>query len=131
MFTNNFVSDNLKNKTITAILWSGFEKVGLQVVQFTIAIIMARILFPKDYGLIGMLAIFFAITQLFVDSGFSEALVQKKAASKIDFSTIFYLNIGIGFICFFLLVISAPLIANFFNEPRLINLTRFMALSGS
>ena len=120
---------SLKQKTISAILWSSVEKVGLQVIQFTIGIIMARVLFPNDYGLIGVLAIFFAVTQLFVDGGFSEALVQNKKADRTDFSTIFFFNICIGIFFFLVLFFSAPLIADFFKESRLVNLTRFMAFN--
>ena len=123
------MSDNLKQKTIVAILWSGVEKVGIQVIQFVISIIIARILFPRDYGLIAMLAIFFAVSSCFIEGGFSEALVQKKTAGKIDFSTIFFFNIGIGLLAFLLLFVFAPLIAKFFNEPKLVSLTRFMALN--
>ena len=121
--------DSLRKKTISAILWSGFEKVGLQIVQFVISIIIARILFPSDYGLLGMLAIFFSVSSSFIDTGFNEALIQRKDATKIDYSTIFYFNIAVSVLFFSLLVIFAPLIAKFFGEPRLINLTRFMALS--
>lgn len=95
------MTDNLKKKTITAILWSGFEKIGSQITQFVISIIIARILFPRDYGLIGMLAIFFVVSNCFIEGGFSEALVQSKTTRKIDYSTIFYFNIGIGFIFFY------------------------------
>ena len=123
------MTDNLRKKTISAILWSGFEKVGLQVVQFVISIVLARILFPSDYGLIGMLAIFISISSSFIDSGFSEALIQRKVAKRVEFSTIFYFNVAVSVLFFFLLVIFAPLIAKFFNEPRLINLTRIMSLT--
>ena len=123
------MTDNLRKKTISAILWSGVEKVGIQIVQFAISIIIARILFPSDYGLIGMLAIFFSVSASFIDSGFNESLIQRKDAKIIDFSTIFYFNIAVSILFFSLLVICAPLIANFFDEPRLINLTRFMALN--
>jgi len=123
------MTDNLRKKTISAVLWSGSEKIGLQVVQFVISIILARILFPSDYGLLGMLAIFFSVSSSFIDTGFNEALIQKKAATKLDFSTIFYFNIAASVFFFSLLVIFAPLIAKFFDEPRLTNLTRFMALS--
>ncbi len=92
-------------------------------------IIMARILTPEDYGLVGMLAIFIAISQSLIDSGFSQALIRKQDRSEIDNSTVFYFNIGVGLILYFILFFSAPLIANFYNEPLLIPITRAIGLS--
>lgn len=123
------MSDNLRNKTISAILWSGVEKIGQQIIQFVVIMIIARILLPSDFGLIGMLSIFFAISKVFINSGFGEALIQKKDASHTDFSTIFYFNLILGFICYLLLFVTAPFIADFYNEPELEKLTRFMALN--
>lgn len=92
-------------------------------------IIMARILTPADYGLVGMLAIFIAVSQSLIDSGFSQALIRKQDRSEIDNSTVFYFNIGVGLVLYFLLFFSSPLIASFYNEPRLIPITRIIGLS--
>lgn len=91
-------------------------------------IIMARILTPEDYGLVGMLAIFIAVSQSLIDSGFSQALIRKQDRSEIDNSTVFYFNIAVGVILYFILFFSAPLIAKFFDEPQLIPITRVIGL---
>lgn len=90
---------------------------------------MARILTPEDYGLVGMLAIFIAVSQSLIDSGFSQALIRKQDRSEIDNSTVFYFNIGVGTILYLILFFSAPLIASFYNEPQLVPITRIIGLS--
>lgn len=90
---------------------------------------MARILTPEDYGLVGMLAIFIAVSQSLIDSGFSQALIRKQDRSEIDNSTVFYFNIGVGAILYLILFLSAPLIASFYNEPQLVPITRIIGLS--
>ena len=92
-------------------------------------IIMARILTPADYGLVGMLAIFIAVSQSLIDSGFSQALIRKQDRSEIDNSTVFYFNIGVGIVLYLILFFASPLIASFYNEPLLIPITRVVGLS--
>ena len=92
-------------------------------------IIMARILTPEDYGLVGMLAIFIAVSQSLIDSGFSQALIRKQDRSEIDNSTVFYFNLGVGAILYLILFFSAPFIASFYNEPQLVPITRIIGLS--
>ena len=92
-------------------------------------IIMARILTPSDYGLIGMLAIFMAISQSLVDSGFSQALIRKQDRTDVDNSTVFYFNIVIGLCLYLVLYLSAPYIARFYNQPILVPLTRWISIS--
>lgn len=90
---------------------------------------MARILTPEDYGLVGMLAIFIAVSQSLIDSGFSQALIRKQDRSEIDNSTVFYFNVAVGIILYAILFLSAPLIASFYNEPLLTPITRAIGLS--
>ena len=118
------MSVSLKQKTVTGILWSSIERFSVQGVQFVIMIIMARILLPSDYGMIGMLAIFIAISQALIDSGFSNALIRKTNRSDVDFSTVFYFNIVIGILLYLILFFTSPLIAEFYKTPELTNLTR-------
>ena len=92
-------------------------------------IIMARILTPEDYGLVGMIAIFMAISQSLIDSGFSQALIRKQDRSEIDNSTVFYFNIVVGIVLYFILFICAPFIADFYKEPLLTPITRLLGLS--
>lgn len=123
------VLSSLKQKTISGVLWSCVERFSVQGIQFVIMVIMARILLPSDYGMIGMLAIFIAIAQTLIDSGFSNALIQKKDRSEIDYSTVFYFNIAVGIVLYFILFFSSPLIARFYNTPELTGLTRVLALN--
>lgn len=121
--------DNIKSKSINAAIWSAVDKFGEQGVKFVLGIIVARLLFPSDYGLIGMLAVFIALPDTLVNSGFGTALIQKKSATNTDFATVFYFNIVTGFLLYFVLYLSAPLIAVFFNEPQLAILTRVLGLN--
>lgn len=123
------MSDSLKNKTVNGTVWSSLERFSVQGIQFVITILMARILTPEVYGLIGMLSIFIAVSQTLIDSGFSQALIRKQDRSEIDNSTVFYFNIGVGIILYFILFFAAPLIASFYSEPQLIPITRVVGLS--
>ncbi len=123
------MSESLKHKTLRGTLWSSIERFSVQGVMFVVMIIMARILTPEDYGLVGMLTIFIAISQSLIDSGFSQALIRKQDRSEIDNSTVFYFNIAVGVILYLILFFSAPLIAKFYNEPILVPLTRVISLS--
>ena len=123
------MGESLKNKTVKGTIWSTLERFSVQGIQFVVMIIMARLLTPEDYGLVGMLAIFIAVSQSLIDSGFSQALIRKQDRSEIDNSTVFYFNIGVGIILYFILFFSAPLIADFYKEPLLVPITRAIGLS--
>lgn len=123
------MASSLKQKTMSGIVWSSLERFSVQGIQFIIQLVMARILLPSDYGLIGMLTIFLAIAQSFVDSGFTNALVRKPSCSAVDFSTVFYFNIVIGVLFYLLLYAGAPWIAQFYNEPLLTDLTRVVGIT--
>jgi teichuronic acid exporter len=122
------VTESLKCRTIRALSWSFLESIGLQGVRFVIGIILARILIPEQFGLIGMLTIFIAVAQTFLDSGFGAALIQKKEASITDRCSIFYFNIIIGLVAAGLLGLAAPWIAAFYNQPILTPITRVLSL---
>lgn len=120
---------SLKQKTVRGIIWSSIEKFSVQGIQFVLQILMARILLPEDYGTIAMLAIFVAISQSFIDSGFSNALIRKIDRTETDYSTVFYFNIVIGIVCYFVLFFTSPLIAEFYDTPILSPLTKVLGLS--
>jgi O-antigen/teichoic acid export membrane protein len=120
---------SIKHKTFQGVAWSSIERFSTQGVQFIIQIIIARLLLPTDYGVIAMLTIFLAISQTFIDSGFSLALVQKSDRSEIDYATVFYFNLITGFFFFLVLFLSAPLIADFYNTPILVPVTRAISFS--
>lgn len=119
----------LKNKTIRGMVWNLIDKFGSYLISFVIGVVLARILMPSDYGIIGMLSIFFALSELFVNSGFSQALIQKKDRTEVDYSTIFYFNLAVAIIFYLILFLLAPAISEFFKTPQLIILTRILSLN--
>lgn len=123
------MTENLKRKTVSGVMWSAIERFSLQGVQFVMQLVMARLLLPSDYGMIAMLTIFLQIAQAFIDSGFTNALIQKKDRTEVDYSTVFYFNIIIALLFYCILFVSAPLIAKFYNMPDLILVMRVIALS--
>jgi teichuronic acid exporter len=122
------LKESLKHKTINAISWSFAETIGLQLIQFIISIILARLLFPEQFGLIGMLTIFMAIAETFLNSGFGSALIQKRNPTQIDICSVFYFNIIIGIFIVALLFFTAPWIAAFYKQQILSPLLRSMSL---
>ncbi|MEG2599478.1 MAG: lipopolysaccharide biosynthesis protein [Muribaculaceae bacterium] len=121
------MTENLKQKTVNGILWSSIERFSGQGVSFVLGLVIARLLSPSDYGILAMLAIFIAISQTFVDSGFSTALVRKIDRTEADNSTVFYFNIAVGVVAYGILFFTAPLIANFYDTPLLTKITRVVA----
>ena len=122
------MSDSLRSKTVKGVVWSSIERFSTQGVQFLIMIIMARLLTPKDYGLIGMLAIFLAVAQSLIDSGFSQALIRKQDRTDVDNSTVFYFNIVVSSVLYLILFIAAPFVADFYNQPELTSVMRIVCL---
>lgn len=120
---------NIKQKTINGMAWSVSERISLQVIQLFISIILARLLSPSEFGLVGMLAIFTSIAQSILDSGFGSALIQKKDATITDSSSIFFFNLIIGLILASIFFFSAPVIANFYEQPILASITRALSLT--
>ncbi len=123
------MSDNLKQKMFKALTWTTIDRFGQQAVAFIIGLVLARLLSPDDYGLIGMIVIFTALSSVLVDGGFGQALIRKENASQTDYSTIFFLNLGISVCLYLILFFSAPLIAYFFKQPQLIKISRVLFLS--
>lgn len=123
------MSDILKKRTFKGLLWASIERFSGQGIQFLVMIVMARILDPSDYGLVGMVAVFTAISQTLIDGGFSQALIRKQNRTEIDNSTAFYFNIGVGLILYLLLFLLAPLAADFYNEPKLCGIMRGISLT--
>lgn len=119
----------INNQAVKSVIWSAVERFSVQAMQFILTIILARLISPDEFGLIAMLGIFMQIAQSFVDSGFSNALVQKKNRSEIDFSTVFYFNCVISIVAYMVLYISAPYIAQFYNEPILTDVCKWIGLN--
>lgn len=119
---------SLKHKTVKGVVWSSVERFSVQGVQFFVMLVIAKILTPADFGLVGMLAIFLAVAQSLIDSGFSQALIRKQNRTELDNSTVFYFNIVASAVLYVLLYILAPLVADFYNEPQLCLLMRVLCL---
>lgn len=123
------MAEDLKSKVTRGVIWSAVERYSVKGVEFLLFLILARLLTPHDYGLIGMLAIFMALSQVFIDGGFSSALIQKKDRNEDDYSTVFYINFGISVVIYVILFFGAPLIASFYDQPLLKPITRIYSLN--
>lgn len=119
---------SLKDKTVKGVVWSAVERFSVQGVQFLVTLVIARILDPKDFGLVGMLTIFLAVAQSLIDSGFSQALIRKQDRSEEDNCTVFYFNIVVSALLYLLLYALAPFVAKFYNEPQLTDLMRVICI---
>lgn len=123
------MAESVRKQLKKGMIWNFIEKILMEGAQFVIGIILARLLLPSDFGLIGMLAIFVAVSNVFIDGGFTKALVQKKECRDIDYSTTFVSNVVISLFIYVVLYFSAPLIAAFYKEPILKSLTRVLSLN--
>lgn len=123
------MSESLKQKTAKGVLWSSVEQFSVQIIQFVLGLVMARILSPHDYGLVGMILVFTSIAETFVNSGFSNALIRKQNKTEVDYSTAFYFNIVVGLVAYFILFFASPFIACFYDEPLLESLTKVVSIN--
>jgi O-antigen/teichoic acid export membrane protein len=119
---------SLQEKTFKGIIWSFVDNFASQGVEFIVGIILARILTPHEFGLIGMLTVFIAISQTFIDSGFTNALIRKNNCTQKDYSTVFFFNISVSLFLYFILFASSESIGSFFKEPQLGILLKVLGL---
>lgn len=124
----NEVLENKQN-VLSNIIWRFAERCGAQIVQFVVSIVLARILAPEAYGTIALITVFTTVFQVFVDSGLGNALIQKKDADDLDFSTVFYTNIVFCVILYTIIYFISPVIANFYNDTSLIILIRVLSIT--
>lgn len=122
------MSSNMKSKVLTGLIWKFSERIGAQIVSFIVSIVLARLLMPEDYGTIALVTVFISLSDVFVQSGFGQALIQKIDADELDFSSVFYFNIAISCIIYLILFLLAPIIANFYHNDLLTPVIRVMAL---
>lgn len=121
--------DNSKQNVFSNVIWRFAERCGAQVVSFIVSIVLARILAPEAYGTIALITVFTNILQVFVDSGLGNALIQKKDADDLDFSTVFYANITVCLVLYVSVFLCAPAIANFYNDESLVAVIRVLSLT--
>ena len=120
----------MNNKSVFSnFIWRFAERCGAQVVTLIVSIVLARILAPEDYGQIALITVFTTIMQVFVDSGLGTALIQKKDADDLDFSSVFYFNFVVCLILYAVMFVSAPLIAGFYNDGSLTPIIRVISLT--
>jgi len=122
------MNNGLKRKIFSGLFWKFGERILAQGVSFVVSIVLSRILMPSDYGIVAIVWIFISIANVFVTSGFSTALVQKKDANEVDFSTNFYCSVGMSFAVYAMMFFLAPLIANFYKIPELNLIIRIFSL---
>lgn len=122
------MSSALKQKAISSIIWSSIGKFGTLGISFISNLILARLLMPSDFGYIGMLAIFLAISQVFITGGLGSALIQKKDATHLDYTTVFYWNLALSLLFVVILFFTAPSIAGFYNMPLLKDILRVQSI---
>lgn len=120
---------DLVNKTKKGLQWSAIDRILTHGMQLAISLLLARLLGPSSFGLIGMLAVFIAIANVFVDSGFTSALIRKTNRSESDLVTAFYYNIAMGVVCYLVLYICAPFIAQFYQQTELQSLLRVLGVT--
>ena len=117
------------NKTFNGLFWSFTDNFLQQIVNFIVGIILARILPPEEFGILGIISVFIAVSNTFINSGLSDALINKKEASDNDYNTVFWANVILGVIIYLLLFATAPYISLFFKQESLTSLIRVTAIS--
>lgn len=108
-----------KSKVFSGLIWKFGERITAQLISLLVSIILARLLSPDEYGAVAIVMIFITLANVFVSSGFGNALIQKKDADNLDFSSVFYINIAIGIALYIVIFCIAPFVANFYDMPIL------------
>lgn len=121
------MADSLKNTAIKGTIWSGIDSIANQGITFIVGLVLARLLTPEDYGLIGIIAIFISVFNSIVDSGFSNALIRKVDAGDKDYNTVFVSNMAVSVVLCLTLYLCSPIIADFFARPQLTALLKAMS----
>lgn len=121
-------SSSSKNKIISSLVWKFFERGGTQAIQFVVQIVLARLLLPEVYGTVALVSVFITLAQVFVQSGLGTALIQKKDADNLDFSSVFYVSLAMATVLYAILFIAAPYIAGFYHDEKLSSVLRTLGL---
>lgn len=123
------MSDDLKKKMVSALTWTMVDRFGQQAIQLVIGLIFARLLSPSEFGLLGLVMVYAALSYVLVESGFTQALIRKQDANETDFNTVFYFNIIVSLLLYLILYFTVPLIAGYFHQPQLIPIGRTVFLA--
>ena len=120
---------SLRKQALSGMMWTFIQQSTSQVIGFIFSVILARLLLPAEFGIIGMISIFITIGTVLLDSGLATSLIRTPDANEEDFSTVFYFNLFGSIVAYIILYFAAPYIAQFFNQPILINITRVFGIS--
>lgn len=121
-------NNELRSKSISSVMWSFIDSFGTQILQLVIQIVLARLLMPEDFGLIGMISVFIVISQAFIDSGFSKGLIRDNSSTQEDYSTVFLFNCGLSIVLYIVLFLTSKQIGVFFEQSELYKIIRIMSL---
>ncbi|MBZ9729081.1 lipopolysaccharide biosynthesis protein [Salegentibacter sp. JZCK2] len=119
----------LKKKALTGLSWSFFQQFGNQIIAFAVSVVLARILLPEEFGLIGMISIFIGVGNALMNSGLTQSLIRTDDLDEIDYATVFFYNLGASLLIYVLVFLSAPFIADFYERPILTDIVRLYCLS--
>ena len=122
-------TEHTKSNILSSLCWKLMERGGTQGIQFLVSLILARILSPEEYGIIAIVMVFIALANVFVESGFNTALIQKKEVDNVDFSSVLYLSLGVATILYIIIFFTAPFIASFYDQPILAQVLRVVAIT--
>ena len=122
------MEESLKHKAVNGVLWRIAEQGGKQLIYFIISVVLARLIMPDQFGMVAMLTVFTAIAGVFIDSGFSTALIRKTDRTQADCSTVYWFNIIISILCYLILFVCAPLVGRFYGMPQLAAILRVSSL---
>lgn len=118
------MSESLKNKTVKGVSWSFIDNLASSGISFLVGLVLARLLTPSEYGIMAIITIFIAVSNSIVDSGFSNALIRKTDAKRVDYNTVFIFNLIVSAVLYVVLFFLAPAISVFFREPLLVDVMR-------
>ena len=117
-----------KSNVFSGVLWASIQRFGTMIISFITNMVLARLLTPADFGIVGMLLFFINLANTFIDSGLGSALIQKKDVSSADYSTVFYTNLFLSIVVYIVLYLLSPNIASFYNLPILCTILRIEGL---
>ncbi len=120
---------SLKKQAVSGMIWTYSQQFGSQLITFAVSLALTRLILPEEFGLIGMITIFMGIGTALFDGGLTSSLIRSKDLDQNDYSTVFYFNLAGSIILYIILFVTAPLIANFYHQPELINLTRVYGIT--
>lgn len=120
--------DNIRNAVFTGLSWKLAERIGAHLVTLLVSILLARLLTPDDFGTIALVNVFIALANVFVVSGFGNALIQKKNADQVDFSSVFFFNLGFTTLVYLTIFCTAPVLADYFGIPIICTVFRVLGL---